>query len=55
MSTYWDCDCILFTAFILIGDKEVPWFFANLCLWFSFLGYDVLVSLLEAYEVMYNE
>ena len=23
MSTHWDLDCILFTAFILIGDKEV--------------------------------
>jgi hypothetical protein len=23
MSTHWDFDCILFTAFILIGDKEV--------------------------------
>jgi hypothetical protein len=23
MSTYWDCDCILFTALILIGDKEM--------------------------------
>jgi hypothetical protein len=23
MSTHWDFDCILFTALILIGDKEV--------------------------------
>lgn len=36
MSTYWDFDCILFTALILIGDKEVYWFFANLFLWFVF-------------------
>jgi hypothetical protein len=49
MSTYWDMDCILFTAFIVTWHWETREYVLVICNSARdlLLGYDVLVFLLE--------